>query len=132
MKKENTLSAVQTRKKNTTLTQKKKRTRSWPRKKGKKTRSWPRKRENSQDLDQEKKTSFKIFLFFFYKFPPLPVRLHAGWMSWPRMWFFRIWGKEGREEAINKDAPASKNLQIYSTKTIAESLPSKSIWFSQR
>ena len=54
-------------------------TRFWPRKnektiaakkKRKNTRSWSRKKEINQDLDQEKKTSFKILFFFFYKFPP--------------------------------------------------------------
>ena len=30
-----------------------------------------KKKEINQDLDQEKKASFEILLFFFYKFPPL-------------------------------------------------------------
>ena len=39
----------------------------------KKTRYWPRKEVRNQDLVQEKKESFKILLFFFYKLPPLYV-----------------------------------------------------------
>ena len=55
-KNENTLStkkAIKKKEKNTLLTKKK-----------------VRKRDLDHAIEQEKKTSFKILLFFFYKFPP--------------------------------------------------------------
>ena len=75
--------------------------------KRKKTRTWPRKQERKQDLDQEKKivpnqdldqekeTSFKILLFFFYKFPPQVCRrfyLISGEKRWSTIGM-KVWSK---------------------------------------